>query len=200
MEHLIRTAARGCLALRDVAVDVGADSSSRVAGTVQEVGVIDIGLPDRGNANFHPTLRSAFYDTMPLRQVLQPFGQRLPAVEGLGNLRGVGARKLEKDMNADGKDGGTHLRRVLIEKLVGRDDGYAELACFGENGLDAALVGDEVLNFVAVESEERPFRTGEKRVLQSRENQASQGEGLFSESALLKIDNDPVALVHRFTD
>ncbi len=137
---------------------------------------------------------------MPLRQVLQPFAQRLPAIEGLGNLRGIGARKLKKDVGADGKDRGTHLRRVLIEKLVGRDDRDAKLASLGKDGFNAAVVGDQILDLIAVEGKERPFIPGEKSVLERRENKAAQRKGLFSESSLFEIDNDPITLVHCFPD
>ena len=65
-------------------------------------------------------------------------------------------------MGADGKNCRTHLRRILVEELIGRYDRDAKLARLREHRVDPASVRHEVLNLVAVDGEERPFLAGER--------------------------------------
>lgn len=101
-------------------------------------------------------------------------------------------------MSANRQDGCSRLGRVLIQKLVGRYDRNSELSRFGEDGFNVALVRHEVLDFVAIESEERPLFAGEERVLQHRKHEASERERLLTETPLFEIHEDPISLVHRF--
>ena len=75
-------------------------------------------------------MRTAFDDHVALGQVLQHLSQMFAAVERRGHLVGIGARKLEENVRADGHDGGAHLRRILFQELICGDNGDAELARF----------------------------------------------------------------------
>ena len=118
--------------------DLGARAGAKCAGTVQEIGVARLRILDRGHAAFHPVVGTALQNEVALRQVLQPFGKRLAAIEHLGDGRGIGARQLEETMGADGENRRAHRGRVLVEKLVCGDDADPELARFREHRLHVA--------------------------------------------------------------
>ena len=73
------------------------------------------------------------------------------AVQRCGHFVGVTAGKLKKNVGADGHDGRAHLRRVLIQELIGRNHADAELARFREQSVEAAIERNQVLNLVAIE-------------------------------------------------
>src|SRR5947208_2876745 len=107
-----------------------------------------------GNEHLSPTISTGFQNAVPLRKILETLPKRLSAIQGLGDGPGIHARKLEECMSADGENRRSHLRRVLVQKLIGRDYAHAEFAGFGEHGLDARAVCHEILDFIAVEGEE----------------------------------------------
>src|ERR1017187_2774291 len=96
---------------------------------------------------------AALDDQVPLGQVLEQFCEALAAVERVGHLVGVEAGKLKEHMRADGHDGGAHLRRILFQELVGGNNTDAELAGFGKQRVQAGIIGDQVLDLVAVKGE-----------------------------------------------
>jgi hypothetical protein len=73
------------MAFRDIAFDMSTHPTAGVPGTVQEIGVVDLGSVHGRDLDFHPPFRSAFHDALSLRQVLQSIGQRCSAVERLGD-------------------------------------------------------------------------------------------------------------------
>src|SRR5262249_44523834 len=89
------------------------------------------------------------------RQILQTFGERASPIKGLGHLGGIGARKLEIRVGTRTENRGTRRRRKLFLKLVRERHTKSELAGFGQDRLDTALVRDKVLDFVAVKGVER---------------------------------------------
>ena len=188
------------VALRDLSLDLYAGASMVGAGAAQEIGNVRLRVMDGWRATLLPVVGAALHDKMPMTKVLQPLGERLPAVKRLGDLRGVAGRQLEEHMGADREDGRAHFIRVLAEVLIGADHRDAELAGLGEHGFDARVVGKEVLHLVHVHGEERPLRAGEERILIDGKEQASQRERLFAQLAFLKIRDDPIPLVHRFRD
>ena len=97
---------------------------------------------------------TGFHDAVPLGKVLQPFGQRLSAVERLRHLRGVLARQLKEHLCADRENRCAHFGGILVKELIRGDDPDTEFAGFREQRFDAAAVRDEVLDFIAVEGEE----------------------------------------------
>src|SRR5258708_6901540 len=107
-----------------------------------------------GNEHLSPTISTGFQNAVPLREIFETLRKRLSAIQCLGDSPGIHARKLEECVSADGENRRSHLRRVLVEKLIGGDDAHAELAGFGEDGLNARAVCDKVLDFVAVQGEE----------------------------------------------
>ena len=161
-----------------------------------------MGSSDCGNAYLHPTVRAALHDAVPRGKVLEPLGRGLSAVEGLGDLASIGTRKLEKYVSADGKDGRARLCGILFEILVRRHERDLHLARFRKHRLDvaAAAEGNQVLEFVGVDGEERPFFAREERVLDGRQDETPQGEGVRSQASLVEIHDHPVAFVHRFPD
>src|SRR5437879_1850546 len=87
---------------------------------------------------------------------------------------------------------------MLIQELVGGDDANAELTSLRKNALNGSrAVGDKILNFIAIESVERPFFAREKSVLDNSEHETSQCERLLPKLPFLKIDDDPIPFVHR---
>ena len=52
MEHLVGRACEECLPFGDVALDVGPYPSSLISGTIEQIGVIDVGLANGGNKDF----------------------------------------------------------------------------------------------------------------------------------------------------
>lgn len=144
---------------------MGAYPTSCVPRAIQKVGVVERGLADVGDLDFRPAIRAALQNAMSLLQVLETLGERFPAIECLRYLCGIGTRKLEVRVSANREDRRPRLCRELVKELVGGDDTDTELAGFGEHRLNAVPGGHEVLDLVAVNGEERAFRTGEERVL-----------------------------------
>ena len=66
--------------------------------------------------------------------------------------------------------------------------------------LDPAAERNKVLDFVAIDGEERPLLPREERILEHREDQASEGERLRAQSPFVEIHDDPVALIHRLAE
>src|ERR1035441_4273187 len=114
MEYLVGTARDALLSFCNIPVDMGAHTSSRITGSVQEVGVIDLCLAHGGNLKFGPPVRGALYNAAALREILETLRQGFAAVERLAHLRRVHARKLEEHMSADGKNRCAHLGRILV--------------------------------------------------------------------------------------
>src|SRR5260370_29135019 len=100
-----------------------------------------------------------------LWQVLKDFGQMFSAVQRCGHLVGITAGKLKKDVSADSHDRRAHLRRVLIEELIGGNYTDTELAGFREKGIEATIKCNQVLNFIAVERKELTPVSCKERVL-----------------------------------
>jgi hypothetical protein len=73
-----------------------------------------------------------------------------------------------------------------------------ELPGFGKDGLDSTSVCNEVLDLIAVQSENGSLCTGKECILDNGEEKASQGKGLLAQSPFSKINDDPPSLVHRF--
>ena len=65
MEHLVGTAGERRVALCDIALDVGAHAAARKPRPVQQVGEIDVRLPNGGDGDLRPALRAAFHDRVP---------------------------------------------------------------------------------------------------------------------------------------
>src|SRR5216683_3013844 len=103
-------------------------------------------------------------------------------------------------MRANRENGGANFRGILVEELICRHNSYAELSGFTQNGFNAAPIGNEVLDLIAVEGEERPFLPREQRILQGSEDKASQGKRLLSQTAFREIHDHPLALIHRLPD
>src|SRR5439155_532282 len=122
------------------------------------------------------------------------------AVERLSDLRGILARQLKEDLRADRENRGAHLGGILVEELIRGHDTDAELAGFREQHFNAASVRDQVLDFIAVESEERALGASEESVLHDGEDQASERRSLLTQLPFFKIHDYPVALVHRIAD
>jgi len=132
---------------------------------------------------------------MAARQILEQLGERSAAIERRRHLLRIEARKLEENVGAHGKNRGTHVLRILIEELIRRDDRDSEFAGFAQDRIETAPVGHEVLDFIAIEREELAPRTGEQRVLDRREEQASERGCLFPQPPFVKIENDPASMV-----
>src|SRR5205823_2888983 len=143
----------------------GARVTPLESGTIHEVREIDLGLVHRRDAKLGPAIGTGFHNAVALRKVLQAFRQGLSSVERLGDSPGIHTRKLEKGVSAYRKNRGPHLCRILVKKLIRRDDTHAKLAGLGENGFDAAPIGNKVLDLIAVEGEERALLAGEERIL-----------------------------------
>jgi len=117
-----------------------------------------------GDANLGPAFRPGLHNRVPLREILQTLGKRLPAIEGLGDLISIDARELKESMSAHGEDRRPHFGWVLVQELVCRDDRNPELAGLGEHRFDACAVGHKVLDFIAVEGEDGSLLAGEHSV------------------------------------
>src|SRR5579864_2849180 len=89
-----------------------------------------------------------------------------------------------------------HFDWILVQELICRNHRYAKLAGFRKNGLNPAAIGDKVLDFIAVEGEDRSLLTGEERVLDDGKEKAAQGNGLLSKLSLREVHDYPLALVH----
>ncbi len=88
----------------------------------------------------------------------------------------------------------------MIKKLIRRYDCDPKLASFRQHRIDPASVGNEVLYFVAIDAIDRPLLASEERILNHGEEEACEGDCLLTQSSLREVDEDPVALIHRFTD
>lgn len=80
----------------DLSLDDRMGRCAVCAGTIQEIAGIDVWIFYRRRAAFVLMIRSAFYDKMPLREILEQFRQWLAAIERLSNCRGIHGRQLEK--------------------------------------------------------------------------------------------------------
>src|SRR5258708_970648 len=200
MEYLVGTAADTGLPFRDVPLNVGAHTSSRETRTIQKVGVIDLCFAHRRNLNFGPPVGSAFYNAASLRKILEALRERLATIKRLTHLCAIHARKLEEHMGTDGENCRSHFSRILIKKLIRRYDCDTKLASFRQHRIDPASVGNEVLYFVAIDAIDRPLLASEERILNHGEEEACEGDCLLTQSSLREVDEDPVALIHRFTD
>ena len=141
-------------------------------------------------------MRAALDHHVALGQVLQNLGQTFAAIERRGDLVGVDARKLKEDVGADRHDRRAHLRRILFQELVGGNNGDAELARFGKQRIEPGIVGDQVLNLVAVQREQLPAPAGEQRVLEFGQQQAAQRRGLLAQPSFVEVQDHPPAAVH----
>src|ERR1041385_8877056 len=103
-------------------------------------------------------------------------------------------------MRSDGEDRCPGLRRVLVEELIGGNYCHTELPGFRKDRFYSAVVCDKVLDLVAVQRKERSFRASKKGILQNRQHEAAQSEGLFPKAALFKIHQNPVAPAHCLAD
>src|ERR1035441_7227682 len=139
IEHLLGPAVGLLLALAYLGFDVRPPSGPPCPAAVVQVGMVAARIGDVGHQYFLGAVAAAFDDHAPLGQVLQQFGEALAAVERVGHLVGVDAGKLKERVRADGHDGGAHLRRILLQELVGRNDADAELAGFGKQRVQAGI-------------------------------------------------------------
>src|SRR5439155_21798463 len=76
-------------------------------------------------------------------------------------------------------------------------DADSELAGFAQDRIEAASIGHEVLNLIAVEGKELALLAGKQGILDHREKQASERRCFFAELPLIQIQDDPSATVHR---
>src|SRR6266481_6414158 len=106
---------------------------ARTLQQVPEIGVRDFYLRD---FNLSPCIVAAFGDRVSLGQVLEKFGQRLSPIEHRCYCHGIIVPELERNVGADGLDGGAHVVRKLSEVLVGRDKGDAELPRFRKQDIN----------------------------------------------------------------
>ena len=74
----------------------------------------------------------------------------------------------------------------------------AELAGFGKQRVEAGIVGNEVLDLVAVQGEQLPAPAGEQGVLEFGQQQTAEGGGLLAEPPLVEVQDHPPAPVHGF--
>src|ERR1035441_2815482 len=166
IEHLLGPAVGLLLALADFGLDVDAASGPARPTAVVQVGVITVEVGDIGYQHFLGAAAAGLDDQVPPGQVLQQLCEALAAVEGVGHLVGVDAGELKERVRADGHDGGAHLRRILFQELVGGNNTDAELAGFGKQRVQAGIIGDQVLDLVAVQGEQLPPRAGKQGVLE----------------------------------
>ena len=198
MEHLIGFLGERLSALCDVALDVSSHAAARISRTVQKVRVIDLRIRYRGHGYFDPSVRTAFYNGVPPRKILEPLRESLSAIEGLRCLRRVRRGKLEEDVRSDREECGSQFGRKLFQNLVCTGYRSRKLAGFAENRFDVA--SNEILDLVDVDREERPLLTREKCILYCRKDETSEREGLISKSALGEVDEDPIPLIHCLLD
>src|SRR5260221_6095513 len=92
IERLLFVAANDRLPLLNVALNVGPQASPAESGTVLEISGVGLRVVHSGDQDFAPTFVAAFHNRVALREVLQPFGHGLPAIEGLGDLVRIDAR------------------------------------------------------------------------------------------------------------
>src|SRR5712691_3133862 len=100
-------------------------------------------------------------------------------------------------MRANSEDRRAHLDGVLIKELIRGHDRNPEFARLAQDRVETAPVRHEVLNFVAVESKELAFLTGEQRILYGREEQTSERGCLFAEFPFVEVDDEPLPPIDR---
>src|SRR5438270_8410113 len=127
IEGLLLITASASLPLLNVAFNVRPDTPPMKSGTVHEVRVIGGGLMHGRDTRFSPTLVNTFHNEVPLREVLQSFRQGFAAIKRLGDLAGVGARKLKEGVGGNREDRGPHLGGILVQELIRRDYPHANL-------------------------------------------------------------------------
>src|ERR1039458_3591391 len=121
IEDLIGCLCEGGVALDNFALDLLPGPRPLCARSIEQIVEVHPWVIDRGDAKLLPGVGSGLHYEVPLREVLQPFRKRLAAVEHLGDLACVSGRQLEEAMVSDRENRRAHLRRVLIEELIGRD-------------------------------------------------------------------------------
>ena len=198
MEHLVGFLGEQLSALSDVALDVSSHAATRISRTVQKVRVIDLRVRYRGHGNFGPPVGTAFHDGVPLPKILEPLREDFSAIERLRGQHRIRRGKLEKNVRSDREERGSEFRRKLFKELVCTRYRSPKLAGLTENRFDVAP--NEVLDLIDVDREERTLFPREEGILDCREDETSEREGLVPKSALGEIDENPIPLVHRFLD
>src|SRR6266481_1323771 len=130
MKNVVGLAMRQFMAFRNIPFYMGTHATAHVPRPIEEIGVIRVHNLHRWNQDFHPPFRAAFHDAMTLRQIFQAICERSTAIKSLCDQAGIRTRQLEENVGMDREDSGAHLRRVLVQELVGRNDADAELAGF----------------------------------------------------------------------
>src|SRR5882672_5791523 len=70
IEHLVGFPREQFLSLRNVVLDVGPHSPTRIPCPIQQVGVVHVGVLHGGHLHFRPTIRAALHNRVPLREIL----------------------------------------------------------------------------------------------------------------------------------
>src|ERR1022692_1088488 len=183
-------------ATSDFPLDISAASGPAGSATGQQTLVVGAGRFKGRHHHAGVMMMAGFDDQISLGQVLEDFRQVFCAVQRCGHLVGIATGKLKKNVCANRHDGGAHPRWVLIEELIGGDYPDTELAGFRKQSIEAAVKGNQVLDFIAVKSKELPAMAGKQCVLDFGQEQAAQGGGVVAEPALVEVQNDPVAAIN----
>src|SRR5258708_3381903 len=122
MEYIIGTAMQDVLSYGNVTLDVSAHPTTLIPGPIEKISVINSRIEYGGHPNLHPAVRTTFHNTVSLMQISQAFRERFAAIECLRDVAGIDARKLKRDLGANREHGRAHLRGILVQELVGRDD------------------------------------------------------------------------------
>ena len=142
--------------LRDIALNMCPDSATLVTRPIQEVGIVNFWVLEGGYADLSPALRATLHNAVSLAEVLQSFGQALPAIECLRNLKSIIGGKLEVDVRADGGHCSPSLAAHLFQELMAPGQTHPELTAFAKKCLDSAVETLMNPNFIRVDGEERP--------------------------------------------
>src|SRR3989442_766940 len=130
MENCIAVADETRVSRGNFPFDMASSSRPPLTAAIVETGKAHVWIIDSWRAHLLPMVRSAFHYHVAPREVLQEFSKRPSSIECGSDLLGIGTRKLEKYLCSNCEDCRTHLGRILIQKLICRDDGNSKLARF----------------------------------------------------------------------